>query len=163
MIALGLWMLATLDAAFAGYRAAAGRNALINKRRYYLRAMTRGAIFGQLAVALAAIVILISLAMTPDRQHLLRDYNLAGARMLLVYIPYAVIILLAFLVRSVPSVDIRSITSTLVFGPFTLIRPVVAIAGLIYGVWAVPRMATVMVGALVLIMMLSLERILNRL
>ena len=163
MIALGLGMLATLDAAFAGYRAAAGRNALINKGRYYLRAMIRGAIFGQLAVAFAAIVILISLAMTPDRQVLLRDYNLAGARMLLVYIPYAVIILLAFLVRSVPSVDIRSITSTLVFGPFTLIRPAVAIAGLVYGVWAAPRMATVIVGAIVLIMMLSLERVLNRL
>jgi hypothetical protein len=158
-----LWMLATLDAAFAGYRAAAGRNALINKRRYYLRAMIRGTIFGQLAVALAAIAILISLATTSDRQALLRDYNLAGTRMLLVYVPYAVTILLALVVRSIPSVDIRSITSTLVFGPFTLIRPAVAIAGLCYGVWAAPRIETVIVGAIVLIMMLSLEGTLNRL
>ena len=29
--ALLLWLLATIDAACAGYRAAAGRNALINK------------------------------------------------------------------------------------------------------------------------------------
>lgn len=156
-------MLATLDAAFAGYRAAAGRNALINKRRYYLRAMIRGAIFGQLAVLMAAIVISISLAMTHDRHALLHDYDLAGRRMLLVYVPYAVIILLAFVVRSIPSVDIRSITSTLVFGPFTLIRPAVAIAGLVYGVGAAPRIETVVVGAMVLIMMLSLERTLNRL
>src|SRR3954447_21179079 len=121
MIAFGLWMLATLDASFAGYRAAAGRNALINKRRYYLRAMILGAIAGQLAVAVAAAIILISLALTPDRPGLLRDYNLAGARMLIVYLPYAAIILLAFIIRSIRSVDIRSITSTLVFGPFTLI------------------------------------------
>jgi len=67
MIALGLWILATLDAAFAGYRAAAGRNGLIRKRRYYLRAMVLGAIFGQVAVALAAGIILITLTLTPDR------------------------------------------------------------------------------------------------
>ncbi len=157
MIALGLWVLATLDAMFAGYRAAAGRNALINKRRYYLRAMILGALFGQVAAALAAAVILISLTLTPDRQGLLRDYNLAGERLLVVYIPYAVIVLLAFLVRSIPSVDIRSITSTLVFGPFTLLRPLVAIAGLVYGVLAAPRLETTVVGVIVLIMMLGLE------
>src|SRR5262249_17448564 len=112
MIAFGLWLLATLDAAFAGYRAAAGSSALINKRQYYQRAMIKGAFSGQAAVALAAVIVLISLAVTPDRQSLLRDYSLAGARMLMVYVPYAAIILLAFLVRLIPSVDIRSITST---------------------------------------------------
>jgi len=161
MIALGLWILATLDAAFAGYRAAAGRNGLIRKRRYYLRAMILGAIFGQVAVALAAGIILITLTLTPDRLGLLRDYNLAGARMLLVYIPYAVIILFAFVVRSIPSVDIRSITSTLVFGPFTLIRPAVAIAGLVYGMLAAPRLETIVVGVTILVMMLGLERALS--
>jgi hypothetical protein len=35
MIAVLLWLLATIDAAFIGYRAAAGRNALINKKNYY--------------------------------------------------------------------------------------------------------------------------------
>lgn len=157
MILLGLWILATLDAAFAGYRAAAGRNALINKRRYYLRAMILGAICGQLAATLAAAIILLSFALTPDRNGLLRDYQLAGAHMLVVYIPYAAIILFALIVRLIPSVDIRSITSTLIFGPFTLIRPVVAIAGLAYGVLAAPRMETAVVGATILMMMLGLE------
>ena len=159
MIAVSLWLLATLDAAFAGYRAAAGRSALIDKRRYYQRAMIRGALLGQVAVAVAAGIVLISLAFTSDRQALLRDYNLAGSRVLYVYVPYAAIILLAFVVRLIRSVDIRSITSTLVFGPFTLIRPIVAVAGLIYGVIAVPRTETMVLGAIVLIMMLSLERI----
>jgi hypothetical protein len=92
---------------------------------------------------------------------LLRDYNLAGARMLLVYVPYAVIILFAFIVRSIPSVDIRSITSTLVFGPFTLIRPAVAVAGVVYGVLAAPRLEIIVVAATILIMMLGLERALS--
>jgi hypothetical protein len=158
MIAFTLWLLATLDAAFAGYREAAGRNALIRKRRYYRRAMIKGVLFGQVAVGLAAAVALISLALAADRESLLRDYEAAGFRMLLVYVPFALIILLALLARSIPSVDIRSITSTLIFGPFTLIRPLVAIAGLLYGVLSAPRLATIMLGAFVLTMMLGLEK-----
>jgi len=161
MIALLLWLLATLDAAFAGYRAAAGRNALIRKRRYYRWAMIKGALLGQVAVALAAVIVLISLAQTSDRPALLRDYNLAGMRMLFIYVPYAAVILLAFLIRLIPSVDIRSITSTVVFGPFTLIRPVVAVAGLVYGVLAAPRIETAVLGVIVLMMMLGLEVALN--
>jgi hypothetical protein len=161
MIALMLWLLATLDAAFAGYRAAAGRNALIRKRRYYRWAMIKGALFGQVAVALAACVALISLALVSDRESLLHDYESAGFRMLLVYVPFTLIILMAFLARLIRSVDIRSITSTLIFGPFTLVRPLVAIAGLAYGVLSAPRLATVVLGAFVLTLMLSLEKALT--
>jgi len=161
MTAVVLWLLATLDAGFTGYREAAGRNALINKRQYYRRAMLKGALFGQVAVAIAAFVILISVAVTPDRQSLMRDYDAAGSRMLIFYLPYAAVILVAFLARWIPSVDIRSITSTLIFGPFTLIRPLVAIVGLVYGVLAAPRVETVVLGLIVLTMMLSLEKALS--
>jgi len=161
MIAVVLWVLATLDACFTGYREAAGRNALIDKRLYYRRAMFKGALFGQVAVGIAAAVVLVCLAATPDRQSLMRDYDKAGARMLIFYLPYAAVIVLAFLLRWIPSVDIRSITSTLIFGPFTLLRPVVAIVGLIYGVIGAPRVATVLTGLIVLTMMLSLEKVLS--
>jgi len=161
MIAIGLWLLATMDASFAGYREAAGRNALIDKRRYYLRAMIRGAVLGQVAVVIAALVILSLLLITGKPQSLIWDLEKAGSRMLVVYVPFAMMILLAFCVRSIPSVDIRSITSTLIFGPFTLIRPLVAIVGLVYGVLAAPGVATVGLGLIVLTMMLSLEKVLS--
>jgi len=161
MIYFALWLLATLDAAFAGYRAAAGRCGLIDKRRYYQRAMFRAALAGQLAVSLTAVMVLVSLALSPDRQSLLRDYQSAGAGMLVVYVPYAVVLLIAFLFRLVPSVDIRSITSTVIFGPFTLIRPLMAIAGLVYGVSRAPRIETFVLGVIVLTMMLGLERGMN--
>ena len=161
MIAMALWLLATLDAAFTGYRAAAGRNALINKRRYYQRAMITGALFGQVAVVIAGVAVLVSVALTADRESLLRDYNRAGSRMLIVYLPYAVMILLSFLIRAVPSVDIRSITSTVIFGPLTLIRPLVAVTGLAYGVLGAVRAETIVLGVIVLTMMLSLERALH--
>jgi hypothetical protein len=161
MIALALWFLATLDAAFSGYRDAAGRNALINKGRYYRRAMIRGALVGQIAVAIAAVIVFLSLLVTSDRAALMRDYNAAAFRMLLVYAPYAATIMVAFLIRAIPSVDIRSITSTLIFGPFTLIRPFVAVTGVVYGVLFAPRVETLMLGVFVLTMMLSLEKVLT--
>jgi hypothetical protein len=120
--------------------------------------MITGALFGQAAVAIAGVVVLVSLAITADRESLLRDYNRGGSRMLIIYLPYAVVILLAFLIRAVPSVDIRSITSTAIFGPFTLIRPLVAITGLVYGVLGAPRAETIVLGVIVLTMMLGLER-----
>jgi hypothetical protein len=161
MIALLLWLLATLDAAFAGYRDAAGRNALIRKRRYYRHAMLRGAIVGQLAVGGAALIIGLSLVMSADWRALLQDYEAAGARMLTIYLPYAFVMLLTFLVRWIPSVDLRSITSTVIFGPFTLIRPLIAVVGMGYAVFAAPRMVVVAVGIIVLMMMLSLEAALS--
>jgi len=162
MIALVLWLLATLDAAFAGYRDAAGRNALINKRRYYRRAMLRGALMGQLAVGIAALIIALSLILSADWRGLLQDYETAGARMLTIYLPYAFVVLLTFLVRWIPSVDLRSITSTVIFGPFTLIRPLVAAIGMGYGVFAARRMIVVAVGMIVLTMMLGIEAALSR-
>ena len=81
--------------------------------------------------------------------------------MLFVYLPYAAIILLAFLVRLIPSVDIRSITSTVIFGPFTLIRPMVAIGGVIYGVLGALRIQIVVLAAIVLTLMLGAESLLN--
>jgi hypothetical protein len=163
MIALILWLLATLDAAFAGYREAAGRNALINKRRYYRRAMLRGAVMGQLAVGIALLFISLSMLVSADRSGLLQDYESAGSRMLTVYLPYTAIVLLTFLLRWIPSVDLRSITSTLIFGPFTLIRPLVAVVGMGYGIFAAQRIATVVLGLIVLTMMLSLETVLAHL
>lgn len=161
MIAFALWLLATLDASLASYREAAGRNALIDKRAYYRRAMVKGALFGQVAVAIAACVMAVMVWLAASPKELFEDFNRVGARMLVIYLPYAAIILLALTIRTLPSVDIRSITSTLIFGPFTLIRPLVAIAGLLYGLLAAPRIETIVLGLIVLAMMLSLEKSLS--
>jgi len=161
VIALVLWLLATLDASFTSYREAAGRNALIDKRAYYRRAMLEGALFGQVAIAIAVCVIAVIVWFAGNPKELFEDFNRVGARMLVIYIPYAAIILFAIAIRAIPSVDIRSITSTLIFGPFTLIRPLVAIVGLIYGLLAAPRVETIVLGLVVLAMMLSLEKSLS--
>ena len=157
MIPFLLWLLATIDSAFIGYREAAGRNALIKKRAYYRHALLRGALFGQVAVLIVGITTAVVLAVSSDRRALFSEMESVGARMLSVYIPYAVIILITFGVRALPSVDIRSITSVLIFGPFTFIRPLVVLAGAVWGVMAAPKVTTVVLVLLIVGLMLGLE------
>lgn len=163
MIALLLWALASVDAAFIGYREAAGRSALINKRALYRRAVIRGLLFGQIAVMIVGACIALSLLFASDPGSLIRNLRAVGARMLIVYLPYALIIFLAFVVRAAPSVDLRSITSVLIFGPFTLARPLVVVAGVVWGFLAAPSLITFLLCLLTLVLMLGLERVLSML
>jgi hypothetical protein len=161
MIAVLLWLLATVDSAFIGYREAAGRNALIDKRAYYRHALIRGALFGQLAVLIVGVITVIVLVSVRDAGFLFSDLELVGARMLMVYVPYALILLITFCVRAIPSVDIRSITSVLIFGPFTFIRPLVVLAGAVWGVMAAPGAITIALAVLIVTLMLGLGSVLS--
>ena len=157
MIAVLLWLLATVDSAFIGYREAAGRNALIEKRAYYRHALIRGALFGQLAVLIVGAITAVVLVSSSNAGALFSSINLVGARMLWIYVPYALIILITFCIRALPSVDIRSITSVLIFGPFTFIRPLVVLAGAVWGVAAAPNGITIALTVLIVSLMLGLE------
>ena len=161
MIAGLLWLLATVDSAFIGYREAAGRNALIKKGAYFRRALVRGALFGQLAVLIVGVITTLALVSSSDAAALFSKLEMIGARMLTVYIPYALIILITFCIRAVPSVDIRSITSVLIFGPFTFIRPLIVLAGAVWGVLAAPGAITIAIAVLIVSLMLGLEYILS--
>jgi len=154
MIPVFLWLLATIDSAFIGYREAAGRNALIDKRAYYRHALVRGALMGQVAVLIVgAAVVLVS---SNDAGALFSKLESVGERMLIVYVPYALILLVTFLVRAFQSVDVRSITSVLIFGPFSFIRPAVVLGGAVWGVLAAPGAITIALTALIVCLMLGL-------
>ncbi len=161
MIAVLLWLLATVDSAFIGYREAAGRNALIEKKAYYRHALIRGALFGQVAVLIAGAITAVALVSSGDAGVLFSKIEVVGARMLWVYVPYALIILITFCIRALPSVDIRSITSVLIFGPFTFIRPIVVLAGAVWGVVAAPGAITIALTVLIVSLMLGLEAVLS--
>lgn len=163
MTILLLWLLATVDSAFIGYRDAAGRNALIKKRQYYRHAIFRGALFGQLAVAIAGIVAIMMLLLSPEPARLFADFEQVATRMLMVYVPYALILTITFFIRVMPSVDVRSITSVLVFGPFTLVRPLVVMAGAIWGLLGAPTIHVLLLMVLIVSLMLGMEYALDRL
>jgi len=158
-----LWLLAMVDAGFIGYREAAGRNALIDKREYYRKALLRGIIFGQTAVMIVGVVVAVILTVSNDPRFLLEEFEKVGRRMLTVFIPYAVILFIAFAVRLMPSVDLRSITSVLIFGPFTLLRPFVVLGGVIYGLYYASSPATFFICLVIISLMLRLESIIRTL
>lgn len=162
MTLVALYLLATVDGAFCGYRAAAGRSALIDKAAYYRRAMLRGSLWAQIAAVIAAAALLAAWKFAPGRAALLADLHGAAHRMLWVFVPYAAVIFGSFAVRALPSTDLRSATSVMIFGPCTALRPLVAIAGVLYGVIPSSRWETKALGVLVLGLMLSLEPLLDR-
>ena len=161
MVLLWLYLLATTDAMFCGYRAAAGRNALINKTAYYHRAMWRGAIFGQAAVVILGIATGIVIVSASDRAVMKATLFQAGERMLVVYLPYAAVTLTAFVTRWIPSVDVRSSVSALICGPLTFIRPLIATAGVAWAMIVTRRAEIIGLGMLALALMLSMERALG--
>lgn len=118
--------LVVLDGAGAGFRAAAGRSARIDKRAWYARALLRGAAFGA-AVSLAAWASAVALA-GGDPAFWARASALAAGA-LRWYAPPGVLVLALLALRAVPSVDARSIASTVVFGPLTLLRTPILVAG----------------------------------
>src|SRR5262249_29112182 len=162
MTLLALYFLATLDGAFCGFRAFAGRSALIHKRKYYLRAMLRGAISAQVVSFLSLGVLPVAVALSSQRSELRGDLEAAAGRMLWFFLPYAAAVLFHLSLRALPSTDIRAATSVMVLGPLTGLRPFVMIAGVFYGVWPSRLLETKFLGMFILGAMLVLENCLDR-
>lgn len=156
-----LYLLATIDATLSGYAAAAGRSALIRKGPHYRHAMLRGFVLGQIAAAVSLSLVVAVLDAATDRAAFRADLIRVWTRMLQVYLPFALTILTAFGFRLIPSVDVRCLTSTLVFGPLAGIRPLVGIVGFVWGVLAAPRPEIVAGGGAILVLWLSLEAVLG--
>ena len=88
----------------------------------------------------------------------------AAARFLRVMIPFAVLVILAFGVRLVPSIDWKCISSVVVFGPCVLVRPALMVAATAYAVVDAPHSVVLYVlAALALTAMLTAEAILRKL
>lgn len=156
---LSLYVLASLDAMFSGICAASGRNGLIRKRRYYLRSMVFGLAWGQVACLLGLALMATLIVAGDDRVS--RDLMLAGERLTPIYWAYALIVLGTFALRAFPSVDLRSLTSVVGFGPLTMLRPVVILAGLAWGLAGAPSPAVAVAACGVAILMVPLRFWLN--
>ena len=161
IIPFTLWILATLDAAFAGFRAAAGRNALLDKRAYYRRSLLIGALYGQL---MAGVVAAVVLGIAHVDQGFWPEAMAAATRFLWVMAPYAAIVVLALAIRLIPSIDLKCISSVVVFGPCVLIRPVVVIAAAIYALLPFGSTANLCgLGVVTVLVILTSEAVLRRL
>jgi hypothetical protein len=156
-----LYVLAILDTMFSGICAASGRNALIEKRVYYLRSMVYGFVWGQAACIVALLILYVVAMLSEDRDRTILEMIAVGQRMATVYSIYAAIVLATFAVRAIPSVDVRSITSVVGFGPLTLIRPAVILAGLAWGLALMPSMPVAIAAILIALIMIPFRVWLN--
>lgn len=116
-IALFYGAIACLDASAAMFRRVAGRNALIKKRAFFLRAAARGLGAG----FLADFVAIGWLAILPDSAH--AHLTHAGRDALWVAVPTFGVFAVGSLVRSIRSLEFRTLSSAMLFGPLTFIRP----------------------------------------
>jgi hypothetical protein len=156
-----LYVLATFDGLFSGICAASGRNSLIDKRWYYYRAMWQGTLVAQVASVLG-LAIVIGIAVFSSHPWKITDQLFAVAtRMVQVYGAYAVVIFVTFAIRAIPSVDIRAATSVVGFGPLTLMRPWVIVAGIGWGLATSPELSVVVAAVIVGAIMIPLRRVLN--
>lgn len=158
---LSLYLLALLDGVLCGLRSSMGRFPLIGKRKYYVQAALRGALGAQIASTIALAALIVILAWSSQRAVLRRDLVETATRMLWVFAPYAGLVLLSLALRLVPSTDVRSMTSVVMLGPLTAIRPLVMAGGVGYGISASRLAETRVLGLFVLALMFALEWALN--
>jgi len=138
-----------------------GRYPYIHKIRFYAMAMLRGVLAAQIASCLSLFALFATVRASSDKALLRQDLEASAARMLLIFLPYAALVLLNLALRLVPSTDLRSGTSVVFLGPLTFLRPFVMIAGVLFGIWHAQLRATILLGLFVLVLMLSLEFALN--
>jgi len=158
-----LYLLALLDGLLCGGRVSMGRCALIYKRKYYLRAVLYGLAGAQVICTISLLALLLVVRFSAHRGELRVDLEAAAGRMLWVFVPYAAAVLFSLALRMVPSTDLRSATSVFALGPLSVIRSLVMIAGVLYGVGSSQLLETRLLGGFILVLMLSLEFVLNSL
>lgn len=131
------WLLASLailDASFAGFRAAAGRDARIFKRPYYWRAVLLGAGAGVVLVIVLAAATGAVLLASDDPGALWDELLVIGGRMLHVLLGYSILVIGALSLYATARMDLRILATVSILGPFTLCRPLIVVVATAWGV-----------------------------
>jgi hypothetical protein len=157
---LVLYFLASLDGLLCGCRTSMGRCPLIRTRPYYMRALVQGLLAAQVASLLGLLSLFLVLRFSSHRIELRADLESSAGRMLWIFLPYAAIVLLSLSLRLVPSTDLRSATSVFALGPLTAVRPIMMV-GVLAGIYSSLFWQTRILGVIVLLLMLSIEVVLN--
>ncbi|WP_409496566.1 oxidoreductase [Amycolatopsis sp. cmx-11-12] len=129
-----LGLLALVDAGFAGFRAAVGRNALIRKRSYHLLAARRGLVGGAIGLGLVALLIVATLGCSADPAARYGELVRAGTRMLQVLVPFAALVVASLAAYWLLPMRESTFVILVGLGPFTLIRPTVVLGATVWSV-----------------------------
>ena len=122
-----VWLLVTLDGGFAGFRDAAGRSLHLDLRPMLLRNVLRGVVGAQLVCVLALVPLVAGVAW--DTGTLDGPFLRTGAMLVACFGVYAALVLASLSIYLLPDPEISSLSTVLVLGPLTLLRPLVIIGG----------------------------------
>ncbi|MBL8934217.1 MAG: hypothetical protein JNM69_06680 [Archangium sp.] len=98
------------------------------------------------------------------RSHSADDWSallVAADAMVLVYGVFATLVLSALGLYLVGSFDFAVLSSVLVLGPFTLVRPLVIVAGAVFAAWSAQHVGAALFCLSASAVMLSFERLLG--
>lgn len=157
-----LGTLALVDAGFAGFRAATGRNARIRKRSYYLTAALRGLVSGALGLGLVAALIVVTLAGSADPGARYDELVGGGTRMLQVLAPFAAVVVVSLLAYWWLPMRASTVVILLGLGPFSLVRPVVVVVATAWSVMESSDWLVWTVAIVAAVTVLAVEPIVHR-
>ncbi|MFJ5098962.1 hypothetical protein [Streptomyces sp. NPDC088557] len=146
MSAVLLLMLGLADAALAGFRASAGRDARIRRAAAHARATHRGTAIGAAGLLLtaAATVLLLTADSPPDRY---AELDAGARRMLLVLAPYTLAVALGLGCCLWAPFRAGTLAIVIGLGPLTLLRPLVIAAAVTAASCSSPACAAVALPA----------------
>ncbi|MCB9640753.1 MAG: hypothetical protein H6727_17800 [Myxococcales bacterium] len=160
-VLLALYGLGMLLAALVGFCDASGRVGFIFKKKYYIRAVLYSILLSQLNWLFAALGLYIGYRMEPDSTLYLAWITQAGSAALWVYGGYTALVGLAFVGYAFPNTESRSFFTVAIFGPLTLLLPVVVLVGFFAAMYACPRGSVFAFFAPCVLYMMLFKRILG--
>lgn len=158
--AILLAILVLFDAGLAGFRAAAGRDGRIAKGSYFRMAVARSFVgaLGLLAINLGVVGALVLTGPTETWAVMTR----AAALCVWIFGAFATVTLAAFAFWFSPIEEYRLLSTVIVLGPLTLIRPLIIVGGLAAACVAVPDVRVIVVASFAALSMLSFEHLIGR-
>ncbi|CAM5233430.1 hypothetical protein GCM10010329_62540 [Streptomyces spiroverticillatus] len=147
MNALLLAALALIDAAFAGFRAYAGRDGRIRKSGPTRSAALRGLTIGALALTVTSAFTTAVLLLGGNPAVRYAELDAAAGRMLLVHAPYTAIVAASLACYFWGPFRASTLAVVIGLGPLTLLRPLVVLVGAVAAAWGSLPAAAVAVAA----------------
>ena len=159
-MACTLLVLGLLDGAFCAFRSSLGRTGLVNHRASDRLANLRGAALVSVLLVPVAALACLRIAADHDR---IDAFRRGGLAMLAIYGPYATLVLAALAVYALLGWPKRYLASAVILGPFTLLRPVVAVAAAVAGAIASRDAGVAACAAMAALAALACEPLADRL
>ena len=161
-VALLLAVLALFDCALAGFRAAAGRQGMIDKRAYFRGAIVSGLLGGVAIVACNAALTAVLVKTAHAPQATWSQLVDAGTTCIWFFGALATATLAAMALWFSPTAEVQLLATVIVLGPFTLIRPLVIAAGLAVAAVQTGEVRVGIIAAVAGVTMLGFEHVLGR-